>query len=303
MSKARTSDSTLLEQEEIAIESMQPKTEVGSISIRKHSKFEERGDHPEEGKDRRKSLPKLKNSEYLELIAPLHVELLKLQNWVKENNIKVCCLFEGRDAAGKGGTIKRVIEHLNPRGCRVVALEKPSEREQTQWYFQRYVSHLPAGGEIVLFDRSWYNRAGVERVMNFATQAQVIAHLHATPDFEKLLLSSGIHLLKFWFSVSKSEQQRRFKKRETDPLKQWKLSPIDKESQDKWDDYSRAKEDMFFYTSIPESPWIIIKSDDKKRARINCIRYLLSQFEYSGKDHSLLELDRRIVKTVRDELP
>ena len=275
---------------------------VSTISIRSHSRFEERGDDPDSGAERRKPLPRLDNAEYLRLIEPLHVELLKLQNWVKAHQVKICCLFEGRDAAGKGGTIKRVIEHLNPRGCRVVALEKPSERELTQWYFQRYVTHLPAGGEIVLFDRSWYNRAGVERVMGFTPQDKVIAHLRATPEFEKLLLGAGIHLLKFWFSVSKREQQRRFKKRETDPLKQWKLSPIDKESQDKWDDYTRAKEDMFFYTSTPESPWVIIKSDDKKRARINCIRYLLNQFDYAGKDHALLALDRRIVKAVRDEL-
>ena len=274
---------------------------VKSISIKKQSKLEELGDKPADG-ERRKA-DKMSSADYEAQIKPLHVELLKLQNWVKENGIKVCALFEGRDAAGKGGTIKRIIEHLNPRGCRVVALEKPSEREQTQWYFQRYVTHLPAGGEIVLFDRSWYNRAGVERVMGFTSQQKVIQHLRATPEFERLLIGSGIHLLKFWFSVSKPEQERRFLKRETDPLKQWKLSPVDKESQDKWNDYTRAKEDMFFYTSTPESPWVIIKSDDKKRARINAMRYLLNQFDYTGKDESVLQLDRRIVRTVLDELP
>ncbi len=275
---------------------------VDRISIKKQSSLEERGDS-HDGKERRKQLAKLSSRAYLDQLKPLHVELVKLQNWVKSQEIKICCLFEGRDAAGKGGTIKRLIEHLNPRGCRVVALQQPSEREQTQWYFQRYVTHLPAGGEMVLFDRSWYNRAGVERVMGFTDQQKVIAHLRATPEFERLLIGSGIKLMKFWFSVSKKEQQRRFKKRETDPLKQWKLSPIDKQSQGKWDSYTRAKEDMFFYTSTPESPWVIIKSDDKKRARINAIRYLLSQYDYPGKDDSLLQVDRRIVRTVLDELP
>ncbi|MEH6628002.1 MAG: polyphosphate kinase 2 [Motiliproteus sp.] len=297
-----TNDNVALEQE-AAVDALETKAAIKTISIKKESKLELTGDNLPGGKDRRKSLPKLSNSEYLELITPLHVELLKLQNWVKEEGIKICCVFEGRDAAGKGGTIKRIVEHLNPRGCRVVALEKPSERELTEWYFQRYVAHLPAGSEVVLFDRSWYNRAGVERVMNFTSQQKVIAHLRATPEFERLLIGSGIHLVKFWFSVSKTEQERRFKKRETDPLKQWKLSPIDKESQDKWAAYTKAKEDMFFYTSTPECPWTIIKSDDKKRARINAIRYLLSQFEYTGKDQSLLNIDRRIVKTVMDELP
>ncbi|MEH6471659.1 MAG: polyphosphate kinase 2 [Halopseudomonas sp.] len=275
---------------------------VDTISIKKQSSLEEQGDICE-GSERRKGLVKMSNSDYEAQIKPLHVELLKLQNWVKQEKIKICCLFEGRDAAGKGGTIKRIIEHLNPRGCRVVALEKPSEREQTQWYFQRYVNHLPAGGEMVLFDRSWYNRAGVERVMGFTTKQKVISHLRATPEFERLLIGSGTRMIKFWFSVSKKEQERRFNKRETDPLKQWKLSPVDKESQGKWDGYTRAKEDMFFYTSTPESPWVIIKSDDKKRARINAIRYLLNQFDYPGKDDAALQMDRRIVRTVMDELP
>ncbi|WP_426415301.1 polyphosphate kinase 2 [Aestuariirhabdus sp. LZHN29] len=296
-------DDVMLEQEMNALEALEERADIKTISIKKESKQELEGDGRSDGSDRRKTLARLSNAEYLELIAPLHVELLKLQNWVKEEGIKICCVFEGRDAAGKGGTIKRIVEHLNPRGCRVVALEKPSEREMTEWYFQRYVAHLPAGGEIALFDRSWYNRTGVERVMKFTSQQKVIAHLRATPDFERLLTGSGIHLIKFWFSVSKAEQERRFTKRETDPLKQWKLSPIDKESQGKWDAYTKAKEDMFFYTSTPECPWTIIKSDDKKRARVNAIRYLLSRFNYTGKDHSLLEIDRRIVKTVMDELP
>ncbi len=294
------SDAVLIEKEMQAVAAIS-RSGVKPISIAQQRQMEEAGDSPGTS-ERRKKLKKMKEKEYLELIAPLHVELLKLQNWIKESGTAVCCIFEGRDAAGKGGTIKRVIEHLNPRGCSVVALEKPTEREQKQWYFQRYVAHLPSGGEMVLFDRSWYNRSGVERVMGFATPNQVREHLRSTPEFERMLVRSGLHLMKFWFSVSKKEQQRRFKKRETDPLKQWKLSPIDKESQDKWDAYSQAKEDTFFHTSIPESPWVIIKSDDKKRARINCIRFILDQFDYTGKRSELLVLDRRIVRAVKDEL-
>jgi polyphosphate kinase 2 len=302
MMKASSPDKTSDPDQPLSLGNNSSSSSIDRISIKNQSSIEERGDVCE-GDERRKPLEKLSNSDYNAQIEPLHVELLKLQNWVKHEQIKICCLFEGRDAAGKGGTIKRIIEHLNPRGCRVVALDKPSEREQTQWYFQRYVNHLPAGGEMVLFDRSWYNRAGVERVMGFTTKQKVISHLRATPDFEALLIGSGIHLLKFWFSVSKEEQERRFNKRETDPLKQWKLSPVDRESQGKWNSYTKAKEDMFFYTSTPDSPWVIIKSDDKKRARINAIRYLLSQFDYAGKDVSVLQIDRRIVRTVMDELP
>ena len=240
--------------------------------------------------------------QYLDLIAPLHVELLKLQNHVKETGARILAIFEGRDAAGKGGTIKRFIEHMNPRGCNVVALDKPSEVELTQWYFQRYVRHLPSAGEIVLFDRSWYNRAGVERVMGFSTGSQVKEFLRSVPELERMLIRSGIQMFKFYFSVSKEEQNRRFGKRLTDPLKQWKLSPIDRESQNLWDDYTKAKEDMFFYTSTADSPWVIIKSDDKKRARINAIRFFLSTCDYPNKNEGVLAWDPRIVRTVKDEL-
>jgi len=214
----------------------------------------------------------------------LQVELLKLQAWVKETGQRVVILFEGRDAAGKGGTIKRFMEHLNPRGARVVALEKPTETERGQWYFQRYVEHLPTAGEIVMFDRSWYNRAGVERVMGFCTPAEYEEFMRQCPDFERHLVRSGIHLIKFWFSVSRAEQRRRFKEREAHPLKQWKLSPIDMASLDKWSDYTKAKEAMFFETDTADAPWTVIKSDCKKRARLNAMRYVLHKLPYSNKD-------------------
>lgn len=214
----------------------------------------------------------------------LQVELLKLQAWVKETGQRVVILFEGRDAAGKGGTIRRFMEHLNPRGARVVALEKPSEVEQGQWYFQRYVSHLPTAGEIALFDRSWYNRAGVERVMGFCNNDEYIEFMRQAPEFERNLTRSGIHIIKFWFSVSREEQRRRFKERKMHPLKQWKLSPIDLASLDKWDDYTKAKEGMFFHTDTADSPWTVIKSDCKKRARLNAMRYVLHKLPYANKD-------------------
>ena len=214
----------------------------------------------------------------------LQVELLKLQAWVKETGQRVVILFEGRDAAGKGGTIKRFMEHLNPRGARVVALEKPSEREQGQWYFQRYVEHLPTRGEIVMFDRSWYNRAGVERVMGFCSEDEYQEFVRQVPEFERHLVRSGVHLIKFWFSVSRDEQRRRFREREAHPLKQWKLSPIDKASLDKWDEYTKAKEAMFFATDTADSPWTVIKSDCKKRARINAMRYVLHKLPYDRKE-------------------
>ena len=214
----------------------------------------------------------------------LQVELLKLQAWVKETGQRVVLLFEGRDAAGKGGAIKRFMEHLNPRGARVVALEKPSETERGQWYFQRYVEHLPTAGEIVMFDRSWYNRAGVERVMGFCNSHEYEEFMRQAPDFERHLVRSGIHLIKFWFSVSKAEQRRRFKEREAHPLKQWKLSPIDMASLDKWDDYTRAKEAMFLACDTADAPWTVIKSDCKKRARLNAMRYVLQRLPYSRKD-------------------
>ncbi len=214
----------------------------------------------------------------------LQVELLKLQAWVKDTGQRVVILFEGRDAAGKGGTIKRFMEHLNPRGARVVALEKPTPTEMGQWYFQRYVQHLPTAGEIALFDRSWYNRAGVERVMGFCTPDEYDEFMRQAPEFERNLVRSGIHLIKFWFSVSREEQRRRFKERETHPLKQWKLSPIDLASLDKWDDYTKAKEAMFFYTDTADAPWTVVKSDCKKRARLNALRYVLHRLPYTNKN-------------------
>ncbi|WP_251973658.1 polyphosphate kinase 2 [Sphaerotilus microaerophilus] len=214
----------------------------------------------------------------------LQVELLKLQAWVKETGARVVILFEGRDAAGKGGTIKRFMEHLNPRGARVVALEKPSEVERGQWYFQRYIEHLPTRGEIVMFDRSWYNRAGVERVMGFCSEHEYDEFLRQCPEFERQLVRSGIHLFKFWFSVSRDQQRRRFKERKLHPLKQWKLSPVDLASLDKWDDYTRAKEAMFLHTDTSDAPWTVIKSDCKKRARLNAMRYLLHRLPYGKKD-------------------
>jgi len=214
----------------------------------------------------------------------LQVELLKLQAWVKESRQRVVILFEGRDAAGKGGAIKRFMEHLNPRGARVVALEKPTESERGQWYFQRYVEHLPTAGEIVMFDRSWYNRAGVERVMGFCSEHEYQEFMRQAPDFERHLVRSGTHLIKFWFSVSRKEQRRRFKEREAHPLKQWKLSPIDMASLDKWDQYTKAKEAMFFETDTADAPWTVIKSDCKKRARLNAMRYILHKLPYSNKD-------------------
>ncbi len=214
----------------------------------------------------------------------LQVELLKAQKWIKESGQKVVILFEGRDAAGKGGTIKRFMEHMNPRGARVVALEKPTETEQGQWYFQRYVKHLPTKGEIVMFDRSWYNRAGVERVMDFCQPNEYLEFMRQTPDLERMLVRSGIRLFKYWFSVTSEEQKSRFTRRETDPLKQWKLSPIDKQAMAKWDEYTEAKEAMFFYTNTADAPWIVIKSDDKKRARLNCMMHFLYNLPYDNKD-------------------
>jgi polyphosphate kinase 2 len=214
----------------------------------------------------------------------LQVELLKLQAWVKETGQRVVILFEGRDAAGKGGTIKRFMEHLNPRGARVVALEKPSEIERGQWYFQRYVEHLPTRGEIVMFDRSWYNRAGVERVMGFCSDDEYLEFMRQAPEFERNLARSGLHLIKFWFSVSRKEQRRRFKERKSHPLKQWKLSPVDLASLDKWEAYTKAKEAMFFHTDTADAPWTVIKSDCKKRARLNAMRYVLHKLPYSNKD-------------------
>ncbi|KIT16701.1 Polyphosphate kinase 2 (PPK2) [Jannaschia aquimarina] len=227
---------------------------------------------------------KIARAKYEAEKAALQVELLKAQLWLQDTGQRVVMLFEGRDAAGKGGTIKRFTEHLNPRAARVVALNKPTDEERGQWYFQRYVKHLPTSGEIVLYDRSWYNRAGVERVMNFCEPTEYLEFMRQTPEFERMLVRSGIHLFKYWFSVTQQEQRRRFKSRETDPLKQWKLSPIDRASLDKWSDYTEAKEAMFFYTDTADAPWTVILSDDKKRARLNCMRHFLSSLDYPGKD-------------------
>ncbi len=218
----------------------------------------------------------------------LQIELLKLQNWIKTTGGRMVLVFEGRDAAGKGGTIKRFTEHLNPRGARVVALEKPSERESTQWYFQRYVQHLPAAGEIVMFDRSWYNRAGVERVMGFCSDDQYDEFMRQVPQFERMLVGDGVHLVKFWFSVSSAEQRTRFAIRQVDPVRQWKLSPMDLESLDKWERYTAAKEAMFSLTDTPDAPWTVVKSNDKKRARVEAMRHVLAQFDYADKDHELV---------------
>jgi len=226
----------------------------------------------------------------------LQIELVKLQNWVKDTGRKIVIVFEGRDAAGKGGTIKRFMEHLNPRGARVVALEKPTENERTQWYFQRYVTNLPHAGEIVMFDRSWYNRAGVERVMGFCTDHEYEQFMRDAPEFERMLGRSDLSLTKFWFSVTRTEQRTRFVIRQVDPVRQWKLSPMDIESLDKWDEYTVAKEAMFFYTDTKEAPWTVVKSNDKKRARLEAMRHILEQYDYDGKDPEIVaQPDRKII--------
>jgi len=230
---------------------------------------------------------------YFRELFRLQSELVKLQDWVQHTGHKVVILFEGRDAAGKGGVIKRITQRLNPRVCRVAALPAPNDRERTQWYFQRYVSHLPAAGEIVLFDRSWYNRAGVERVMGFCTDEQYEEFFRSAPEFERMLQRSGIQLIKYWFSISDDEQRVRFLGRIHDPLKQWKLSPMDLESRRRWEEYTRAKEVMLERTHTPESPWWVVKADDKKRARLNCIHHLLSQMPYQEVPHADIELPAR----------
>jgi polyphosphate kinase 2 len=239
---------------------------------------------------------RLPRDEYERAKRLLQIELVKLQNWVKDTGQRIVIVFEGRDAAGKGGTIKRFTEHLNPRGARVVALEKPTERERTQWYFQRYVTHLPSAGEIVMFDRSWYNRAGVEKVMGFCTPDEYREFMHEAPEFERMLVNSGLALTKFWFSVTRSEQHTRFVIRQVDPVRQWKLSPMDIESLDKWDDYTVAKEQMFFYTDTDDAPWTVVKSNDKKRARLEAMRHMLELFDYDGKDEEVVgKPDRKII--------
>ena len=239
---------------------------------------------------------KISRKEYERQKRALQIELLKLQAWVKAEGIKIAILFEGRDAAGKGGAIKRFMEHLNPRGATTVALAVPTEREQSQWYFQRYVSHLPSGGDIVFFDRSWYNRAGVERVMGYCTPEEYLEFMRSAPEFERMLVDSGTHLFKLWFSVSEREQAARFNSRSGDPVKQWKLSPTDLASRDKWHAYTEAKEAMFFYTDTHHAPWTVIKSNDKKRARLEAMRYVLSRFDYPNKDEDVVgKPDKQIV--------
>jgi polyphosphate kinase len=238
-------------------------------------------------------MAKLSRKEYERELAALHLELVKLQNWLKRSGERVVLIFEGRDAAGKGGTIKRIIEPLNPRGATVVALGTPSDRERTQWYFQRYVAHLPAAGEMVLFDRSWYNRAGVEHVMGFCTNAEYREFLRACPEFERMLVRDGIILRKYWFSVSDEEQERRFRSRAADPLRRWKLSPMDLESRIHWVDYSKAKDEMFLHTHTPEAPWYTVEADDKRRARLTCIRHVVESIAHEDVLPAPLELPER----------
>lgn len=258
-----------------------PKIEIASAGPKDAGRVIENGTYPYRRKLGRKA--------YEEEKAKLQAELLKVQHWAQETGQKFVMLFEGRDAAGKGGTIKRFTEHLNPRLARVVALNKPTDEERGQWYFQRYVDHLPTRGEIVLYDRSWYNRAGVERVMGFCEPGEYLEFMRQTPELERMLVRSGIRLYKYWFSVTRDEQLRRFKSRENDPLKQWKLSPIDKASLGKWDDYTEAKEAMFFYSDTADAPWTVIKSNDKKRARLNCMRHFLSSLDYPDKDLQIVQ--------------
>lgn len=237
----------------------------------------------------------LSKQKYEAELVCLQTELVKMQYWIKHTGYRLVILFEGRDAAGKGGTIKRIAEPLNPRGCRVVALGTPSDREKTQWYFQRYVEHLPAAGEIVLFDRSWYNRAGVEHVMGFCTEPQYQEFMQSCPEFERMLVRSGVMLLKYWFSVSDDEQERRFQSRTTDPARRWKFSPMDLESRDRWVEFSKAKDAMFAHTNIPEAPWFTVEANDKKRARLNCINHILSKVPYTDMTPEAMELPPRRV--------
>ncbi|MCV6609569.1 MAG: polyphosphate kinase 2 [Amphritea sp.] len=285
----------MTQEQTAAVEPIQPEQNTNPSSMLEQGIEQnfETSDYPYEDKISRR--------EYEATKKELQVELLKMQNWVRETGEKIVILCEGRDAAGKGGTIKRMMEHLNPRGARVVALEKPNEQEKGQWYFQRYINHLPTAGEIVLFDRSWYNRAGVEKVMSFCSPSEYLEFMRQTPELERMLTRSGIRLFKFWFSVSRDEQFRRFQSRRVDPLKQWKLSPIDLASLDKWDAYTEAKESMFFYTNTADAPWTVIKSNDKKRARLNAMRYLLNSVPYPNKNPDLdLAADPLIVRTAGD---
>ena len=241
-----------------------------------------------------KAEPSIERRTYFRELLRLQGELVKLQDWVAHTGYKLVVIFEGRDAAGKGGVIKRITQRLNPRVCRVVALPAPTEREKSQWYFQRYVSYLPAGGEMVLFDRSWYNRAGVEQVMNFATESEVEQFYHDVPEFERMLERSGVKVLKYWFSITDQEQQLRFMMRIHDPIRQWKLSPMDLQSRIRWEDYTKVKEEMLMRTNIPEAPWYIVEGNDKKRARLNCIDHLLQQVPYEELPHETIDLPDRV---------
>lgn len=257
------------------------------------NKEEKKKKHYEENEGYPYKLPPISNKDYEEALAKLQVELVKLQGWIKEKGLRVVVIFEGRDAAGKGSVIKRITETLNPRVVRVMALPVPTEKEKTQWYYQRYVAHLPSAGEMVLMDRSWYNRAGVERVMGFCTEEQVTEFFRSTPEFENMLIRSGIILIKYWFSVSDAEQERRFQDRIDDPTRRWKLSPMDLEARKRWVDYSRAKDDMFRYCDTKLSPWYVVKADDKKKARLNCISHLLSMIPYEDLTPEKLVLPPR----------
>jgi len=266
------------------------KTKAGSGKSKKAPKHKDQAAlvEPEHKQPR-----KIKNKVYQQELAKLQIELVKLQEWIKHQGLKVVVIFEGRDAAGKGGVIKRITQRLNPRICRVVALGTPTEREKTQWYFQRYAAQLPAAGEMVLFDRSWYNRAGVERVMGFCTEQEYREFLRSCPEFERMLLRSGIILIKYWFSVSDDEQEQRFEARIDDPTKRWKLSPMDMESRARWMEYSKAKDEMFKYTDIKQAPWYVVSADSKKRARLNCIRHLLSMIPYEDLTPEPIKLPPR----------
>jgi len=269
-----------------------PRSEAEIAPVVSQQQAFENGTYPYQDKLGRKSYENRK--------APLQVELLKVQRWAQETGQKFVLLFEGRDAAGKGGTIKRFTEHLNPRTARVVALNKPTNSERGQWFFQRYFQHLPTRGEMVFFDRSWYNRAGVERVMGFCEPDEYFEFMRQTPEFERMMSRSGIRLFKFWFSVTQEEQKCRFASRKIDPLKQWKLSPIDKASLDKWEEYTEAKEAMFLYTDTADAPWTVVKSNDKKRARLNCMLHFLNSLDYPGKDLSIVQApDPNIVSTAK----
>ncbi|CAM3975757.1 polyphosphate kinase 2 [Arcobacter cloacae] len=285
------------------MEAIDTKESVKHDYKNKERKREHLEEKEEEGVKKVQIWVKKETLEYEKRLIKLQIELLKLQNYVKEKGLKVLMLFEGRDAAGKGGTIKRITEHLNPRGARVVALEKPSDLERTQWYFQRYTQHLPSAGEMVFFDRSWYNRAGVEPVMGFCTTEEHHEFLREVPEFEKMLVKSGIILFKFYFSVSKKEQAKRFKKREFDPLKQYKLSPVDKESQNLWEKYTIAKFSMLMASNTDIAPWTIIKSDNKKKARLNCISHILLNIDYANKTkEDIFSFDEDIIISGTQEI-